>query len=181
MPLADSAREALTSLEVLRDLLDLHEEIDIEADALAKIHSERLQCRRGCTACCLDGLTLTRVEAERIRRAHPELLQKGEPHPVGGCAFLDEQGGCRVYRDRPYVCRSQGLPLRIIMENEAGEIEERRDICPLNLEGGPPLESLDEDDCWLVGPFELRLGQLDDRLVGADRERIAMRDLFRSA
>ena len=100
---------------------------------------------------------------------------------MGGCAFLDEQGGCRVYRDRPYVCRSQGLPLRIIMENEAGEIEERRDICPLNLEGGPPLESLDEDDCWLVGPFELRLGQLDDRLVGADRERIAMRDLFRSA
>jgi Fe-S-cluster containining protein len=177
--LADSATEAQALPEVLRDLRDLHEEVDDEAHALAKIHSERLQCRRGCSACCLDDLTVTRIEAERIRRAHPDLLRNERPHPVGGCAFLDGQGGCRVYEDRPYVCRSQGLPLRIVFENDAGEIEERRDICSLNLEGGPPLESLDEDDCWLIGPFELRIGQLDDRLGEADRERIALRDLFR--
>jgi len=174
---ADSGKEALA---LLGDLHEIHEEIDREAKALEKIHSERLQCGRGCSACCLDDLRVTRIEAERIRRAHPDLLRNGEPHPVGGCAFLDEQGACRVYADRPYVCRSQGLPLRILFENEAGEIEERRDICPLNLDGGPPLESLDEDDCWLIGPFELRIGQLDDRFAGADRKRIALRDLFGS-
>jgi len=177
--LADSAREAQASRGVLRDLRDLHNEIDDEAKALAKIHSERLQCRRGCSACCLDDLTVTRIEAERIRRAHPDLLQNERPHPVGGCAFLDDQGGCRVYPDRPYVCRSQGLPLRIIFENESGEIEERRDICSLNQSGGPPLESLDDERCWLVGPFELRIGQLDDRFGGIARKRIALRGLFR--
>ena len=179
--MADSAEEAQASRGVLRDLRDLHNEIDDEAKALAKIHSERLQCRRGCSACCLDDLTVTRIEAERIRATHPDLLRNERPHPVGGCAFLDEQGGCRIYSDRPYVCRSQGLPLRIIFENESGEIEERRDICSLNLEGGPPLESLDEENCWLIGPFELRIGQLDDRLGGAERKRIALRDLFRLA
>lgn len=177
---ADSAKEALASQGDLHDLYDLHREIDDEAEALAKIHSERLQCRQGCSTCCVDDLSVTRVEAERIRRAHPDLLRNGEPHAVGGCAFLDERGACRVYQDRPYVCRSEGLPLRIIFENEAGEIEERRSICPLNLDGGPPLELLDEDDCWLVGAFELRICQLDERFAGADRKRISLRDLFGS-
>jgi len=178
---ADSGKADPALQSSLESLRDLHAEIDIATNALAKIHSERLQCRRGCSACCLDDLTVTRIEAERILRAHPDLLQNEMPHPVGGCAFLGEQGECRVYEDRPYVCRSQGLPLRIIFENEAGEIEERRDICPLNLEDGPPLESLDEDDCWLVGPFELRIGRLDDRCAVDDQKRIALRDLFRLA
>jgi len=179
--LAESAKGALAApgySEVLRNLHDLHAEIDGKANALVMIHSDRLQCRRGCSECCLDDLTVTRIEAERIRRAHADLLRDGEAHPVGRCAFLDDHGACRIYEDRPYVCRSQGLPLRIIFENEAGEIEERRDICSLNLDGGPPLELLEEDECWLVGPFELRIGQLDERFGGGDRNRIGLRDLF---
>lgn len=172
MSSADSADEAVASLR------DLHDEIDAAAKALAKTHARRMQCRRGCSACCLDDLTVTQVEAERVRRAHSQLLRDGQPHPPGACAFLDGAGACRIYDDRPYVCRSQGLPLRVVFENEAGEIEERRDICPLNLDGGPALDLLDEDDCWLVGPFELRLGQIDEKFGGAERGRVALRTLF---
>ena len=175
MSSAESADEALAALR------NLHDEVDAEANALATIHAERLQCRRGCSACCLDDLTVTRIEAERIRREHPELLRNGMPHAVGACAFLDDEGACRVYEDRPYVCRSQGLPLRVLFENEANDIEERRDICPLNLEGGPPIESLDEDDCWLIGPFELRIARLDEELLGGQGERVALRYLFSEA
>ena len=175
-------------------LRGLHDEIDGRAGVVAKVHAERLLCRRGCSSCCLDGLTVRRIEAERIRRAHPDLLERGEPHPSGGCAFLDSEGACRIYDDRPSVCRSQGLPLRVLFENDEGDIEERRDICPLNLVGGPPLEDLDEESFWLIGPFELRLGRLDEAFTsGADRrvldesersddadDRIALRDLFHS-
>lgn len=74
----------------------------------------------------------------------------------------------------------------MLLEDESDEIVERRDICPLNLEGGPPLESLAEDDCWLVGPFELRLAAIDERFpveanppFPLDREgRVALRSLF---
>ena len=186
MSSADSLERALAVLD------DLHREIDRDVRRLAEIHTERLHCRRGCSACCLDDLSVTRIEAEKIRRGHGDLLGHSAPHPIGACAFLDSEGACRIYEDRPTICRSQGLPLRVLFENEAEEIEERRDICPLNEEGGPALDALGEEDCWLVGPQELRVQRLDDQafcgdddvasadLDGED-ERIALRDLFRRA
>jgi Fe-S-cluster containining protein len=166
------------AVEAQHDLVALHDEVDRETRALAVVHADRIQCRRGCHACCVDELTVTQIEAERIRRAHSDLLATGTPNPVGACAFLDREGACRVYAERPLVCRSQGLPLQIFFEDEQDEIEERRDICPLNLEGGPPLESLPEEQCWLVGLYELRLATLDERAGGSDEDRVRLRDLF---
>ncbi len=156
----------------------LHDEVDAQAAELASRHAERLQCRRGCSSCCIDDLTVFEVEAERIRRAHPELLEQGDPHPAGACAFLDAEGACRVYADRPYVCRTQGLPLRWLLERPDGEIEENRDVCELNLEG-PPLETLPEDDLWLLGPVEDRLAALQHAVDGGLGLRVALRSLFR--
>lgn len=164
--------------EALAALRALHEEIDREADRIAEIHAERLRCTRGCSACCLDDLTVMSVEAERIRAAHPALLGSGAAHPRGACAFLDGAGACRIYSDRPAVCRSQGLPLRAHFENERDEIEEHRDICPLNVPGGPPLEELDEAACWLIGPFELRLAAIDEAFAGPRAPRVSLRSLF---
>jgi hypothetical protein len=161
-------------------LIALHAEIDRESADLAIVHRDRLQCRRGCHACCVDDLTVTRIEAERIRRAHPTLLAEGQPHPTGSCAFLDDEGACRIYVERPAVCRSQGLPLRIVFEDEAGELEERRDVCPLNVEGGPPLDALPEEQLWLVGIHELRLTAIDEAAGGSDETRVALRELFRA-
>ena len=167
---------------VLRALGELHREIDREADEVAGRHGDRLNCARGCSACCIDGLSVTAVEAERIRSGHADLLSSGSPHAPGGCAFLDGEGACRIYRDRPSVCRSQGLPLRILFEDDEGEIAERRDICPLNQDGGPALGELDEDDCWLIGPHELKLIELDRRLNGDGETaaRVSLRSLFRA-
>ena len=173
----DARRGALDALHLL------HGEIDREADRLANEHAERLRCGRGCSACCLDDLTVSPVEAELIREAHPELLATATPHATGACAFLDEDGSCRVYAERPSVCRSQGLPLRMFFEDDAGEIEEHRDICPLNVEGGPPLDTLSESSFWLVGPYELRLAAIEDELLGeasGDDARVALRSLFQS-
>lgn len=172
------SQEGAAFERALTDLVALHEEVDREARTLAARHAARLQCRRGCHACCLDGLTVTRIEAERIRRAHPALLATGTPRPSGACAFLDAEGACRIYAERPLVCRTQGLPLRVVFENEEEELEERRDICPLNLAGGPPLEALPESDCWLVGLYELRLAAIDEAAGGSDEARVALRALF---
>lgn len=169
----------------------LHADVDGEAREVAGHHVGRLQCRRGCSDCCVDELTVFEVEADAIRAHYPELLEQGEPHPAGGCAFLDAEGGCRIYDARPYVCRTQGLPLRWFEEDEQEEIVEQRDICPLNAEG-PPLESLPEEACWLIGPTELRLMALQDarelestqhgsaptRSVTSPEQRVALRALF---
>jgi|KBSSwiStaDraftv2_1062776.scaffolds.fasta_scaffold82677_3 Fe-S-cluster containining protein len=168
-----SSRTAAADLAALRAF---HAAVDMEAAALARRHAARLTCRRGCAACCLDDLTVTPVEAERIRRDAPEVLEQ-EPHAPGACAFLDEQGACRIYAARPYVCRTQGLPLVVFEEDEAGDVDERRDICPLNAEG-EPLAELGLDELWLLGPRELILQRIDEHFAGAEAPRVRLRDLF---
>ena len=166
------------SLEAL--LEELHREVDGESRALEVLHRERLQCRRGCAACCVDGLTVFTVEAARIRTGYSRRLDESEPHPVGACSFLDDNGGCRIYDRRPYVCRTQGLPLRWHDGDDPADGPELRDICSLNDVATEPLESLPTEACWTLGPYEGRLAELERRFNGEPLRRIALRDLWLS-
>ncbi len=151
---------------------DLHTEIDQRAEALARKHRERMVCGRGCFGCCVDDITVFDVEAERIRRVATPLLTEGVPHPAGRCAFLGGEGECRIYEVRPYVCRTQGLPLRWLDDEAQAEY---RDICPLNDESGP-IEELAAEECWTLGEFEERLASMQ-----GDGKRVALRALFAEA
>jgi Fe-S-cluster containining protein len=107
------------------------------------------------------------VEAAVIRENHGALLEHESPHPPGACAFLDESGACRIYADRPYVCRTQGLPLRWMEDDH-----EARDVCALNLMNRD-LAELPAAACWTIGPVENKLAELQP-----DRRRVALRELF---
>jgi hypothetical protein len=167
--------DAKQSLETLARLYDL---VDRQVKVLTTLHGDRLQCRRGCSSCCQDDLTVFEVEAANIRHHHAALLAEAQAHAQGACAFLDEQDACRIYADRPYVCRTQGLPLRWIDERPDGSPVEMRDICPLN-EIGPPIEVLDEEHCWTIGPVEEALADLQSQVDGGQLRRVRMRGLFR--
>jgi uncharacterized protein len=124
----------------------------------------------------VDDLSVFEVEADLIRESHGHLLSHGIPHASSGCAFLSDDGSCRIYDQRPYVCRTQGLPLRWMLDAQT----EQRDICPLNEEGAvaeDSLELLHADDCWTLGPFETRLASLElSRII--PRVRVLLRSLF---
>jgi len=167
-------RLPIISTDDIAGLRRLHAAVDTLTAPLVAQHAARLLCRRGCSACCVDGLTVFALEAARIADRHPELLAHGTPHPEGACAFLDAEGACRIYADRPYVCRTQGLPLRWLEERE-GKVVELRDVCELNSEG-PPITDLPAEQCFTLGPVEERLRALADE-AGAD-QRIALRELF---
>jgi Fe-S-cluster containining protein len=156
-------------------LSQLHAAVDEQSATLHALHARRLQCRKGCSGCCVDDLAVFAVEAESIRRSYGEMLARGIPHREGACAFLDDTGACRIYAHRPYVCRTQGLPLRWIEERDGGP-KELRDICPLN-EAGDPVETLPADACWTIGPFEERLRHLQ-LAAGGRLTRVGLRDLF---
>ena len=141
-------------------------------------HQGRLQCARGCHACCVDGLTVFEVEAQAIRQRHADLLTQGTPHPQGACALLNADGACRIYPDRPYVCRTQGLPLRWLQEDAQGNVEEHRDVCELNLLGEPSLVQIGAAACWPIGPVEQKLRELQESIDGGEARRVALRDLF---
>lgn len=152
----------------------IHHDVDVRAQELAREHAARMVCARGCFGCCVDDLTVFEVEAARIRARYPDLLSTAEPHIAGRCAFLGEAGECRVYEARPYVCRTQGLPLRWIDDEAMAEF---RDICALNDES-EPIESIGGDACWTIGPIEERLARLQASLDGGTLRRVALRDLF---
>jgi hypothetical protein len=105
------------------------------------------------------------------------LLKGGQAHEVGACVFLDPRGACRIYAHRPYVCRTQGLPLRWLEAKDNEPIVEYRDICPLN-DRGVPVEALNVQDCWTLGPAEEALAQLQERSHPGDMRRVPLRSLF---
>lgn len=162
--------------EALGLLYKLHEMIDELAAPLNAQHSPRLQCKRGCFGCCTDDLTVFTIEAERIKQDYPELLAEAQPHAPGRCAFLDAHGACRIYDARPYVCRTQGLPLRWL-EQEGDDVVEYRDICPLNVVEEAPLDTLPGEACWPIGPVEQKLASFQQAFEG-ELKRVALRDLF---
>ena len=154
----------------------IHTAVANSARRLEVLHAEEMQCRRGCHDCCVDDITVFALEAARIAVAHPALLAKGQPHPTGACAFLNIAGACRVYHERPYVCRTQGLPLRWLDGGPDGQTTEYRDICPLN--DAIPVTSLPAAACWSLGRTESLLQQAQHQLSG-DQRRVSLRSLFR--
>jgi len=146
----------------------LHDEVSASVAAKASALPFALQCRRGCASCCVDGLGVFEVEAARIRDWVGDSL-RGEPaHAAGACAFLGSGDACRIYPVRPYVCRTQGLPLAWF--DETGQ---HRDICALNDPGDEVLLGLDEAQCWTLGPTEGQLAALQ-----GNGRRIPLRQLF---
>ena len=87
--------------------------------------AKAVRCGRGCAHCCRVWVGVTRDEAallaERVREGgvHPDRrrleLQRsfaepadfiGRPLEDASCAFLGPDGACRVYADRPSICRT---------------------------------------------------------------------------
>jgi Fe-S-cluster containining protein len=167
-------------------LARLHLAVDTMTAPLVALHGARLQCKRGCHACCVDGLTVFALEAAQIAEHHVELLESGEPGAEGACAFLDLEGACRIYAQRPYVCRTQGLPLRSLEERD-DEIIELRNVCALNLVDTrdasiespmheTPLGALPAAHCFTLGPVEERLREQAEQADAT--QRIPLRSLF---
>lgn len=130
-------------------------------------------CRTGCFGCCKSGLTVRNIEAEHIRAwlfENPTVVSSlknegnesfwGEEY----CKFLDEKGGCSIYKVRPIVCRSHGAPTLIPAVNEDGDdmAELEADVCPLNFQD-MDLGQLESKD-WI------RLDTLNLILSAVDRE-----------
>jgi Fe-S-cluster containining protein len=88
-------------------------------------HPELIQCRKGCSACCYTQVSVTEEEAELLAQRvesgvnidRTKLYSQAQAknnaekwyqmdHKKRGCVFLDENENCRVYEDRPAVCRT---------------------------------------------------------------------------
>lgn len=137
--------DRISSLTRYRELVA---KVDAFFARVAGRHGHAMQCRAGCAACCLPGLSVTGVEAAAIwegLEAMPEAERakqraRARREEGAACAALDEEGRCSIYSVRPLVCRSHGLPIRLPGPRGLPMI----DACPKNFTEGEP-----EADCVL--------------------------------
>jgi len=113
---------------------DLLDKVDAKSKEFHQRYAEQLQCRKGCSSCCLPGLSVFSVERLAIKEwlgARPEVVEaiQNQTHAASACRFLDKEGACQIYPVRPIICRTQGLPLSFKVDEKS-----RRDVCPLNFE-----------------------------------------------
>ena len=161
----------------LKKLFSLYRDVESSVHSIEEKNLSRLKCGQGCSSCCVDDLTVFEVEALNIQTQFGELLENESPNKPGSCAFLDDKGLCRIYEARPYVCRTQGLPLRWEDEDEKGDPVEFRDICPVNAEG-TPLVDLPDSHFLTLGHFEGKLAEIQAIRDSWALNRVALRSLF---
>jgi uncharacterized protein len=108
--------------DAINDYLQLRQQADQQAAALAHLHGRHLVCRAGCTDCCTN-LTVLPVEFEAIRR---ELAAVGGAavkfDAAAPCGFLTAEGLCAIYPQRPIICRTHGLPIAFADEDDGHNV-----------------------------------------------------------
>ena len=145
--------------------------------------AEQVTCRAGCSGCCRH-LSLFSVEAANLSKAvnalpdEVRLLLAGRIEwPENGPCPLLLEGLCLVYRDRPVICRTHGLPL--LMEVEGAR---RIDCCPENFKGtgslpGGAVINLETLNSTLVAINALFVAEANDENFHKD-ERFTIADII---
>lgn len=104
-------------------------EIDQQSKHLTSIHSKHLQCKKGCDLCCMDYrifpvefyTILNRIKKDKA------FLKPEEKEDKNSCIFLKNHA-CTIYENRPVICRTHGLPLLSINDDDEWELSN----CELN-------------------------------------------------
>lgn len=105
----------------------IRNDADRLAGKLAAQHESHMVCRKGCDSCCMDfGLLPVEFFAILDRVKEMNLPSELTVREEGGCPFLLDHS-CLIYSERPLICRTHGLPL-LQMGNEEWELS----ACPLN-------------------------------------------------
>ncbi|WP_162148807.1 YkgJ family cysteine cluster protein [Alkaliflexus imshenetskii] len=98
----------------------LRNELDKEISNLEKTHNQHMICKKGCDLCCLS-FNVFPIEFDVIREEMQLELDKtamsAEETPTDTCSLLQNHS-CTIYPSRPFICRTHGLPLLYMQDDE---------------------------------------------------------------
>lgn len=121
-----------------------------------------ITCKKGCHSCCVN-LTLMPVEFYAIK----ELLDKDgidfenvDFDSSKPCGFL-KNGSCQIYKYRPVICRTQGLPLIFRDENDNWTVS----YCELNFTETGKTYSFDAENTLNLDMLNYKLALLNEQFL----------------
>jgi hypothetical protein len=157
--------------------------IDAKFSDIVQRHPSAFACQVGCHACCQPGLTVSSVEAARIRAAVAadpalqEALRWLADHPqwrsadgvATRCDLLGPDGRCSIYAVRPALCRTHGAPTWVRQPDG----QTLRDVCSLNFAGIDlqELDAVDGMDLATVSTLLFVVGQRYAQKAGVDGQK----------
>ena len=130
-------------------------------------YARHLVCRAGCSGCCHHHLSLFKVEADAIAEAVTALPEEMRERvtqqarqiigdEAATCPLLVDDR-CAIYAARPVICRTQGLPLLLEVEDGTPEV----DFCPLNFTAADAFDDLSKDKLVPLETINLQLAVLN--------------------
>lgn len=105
--------------------LNLRDSIDELSNKLHQLHNNHMKCRKGCDLCCMD-YEIFPIEFVHIKKSIQNKTIETTPSVDGSCVFLKDNA-CQIYEHRPIICRTHGLPL-LFMNDDQWELS----ACELN-------------------------------------------------
>lgn len=97
---------------------ELRDKVDAKIKELEPKHKKHMLCKAGCSSCCMEYAILP-VEFEAVKNS---IKGKSETnvnvdYGIDECPFLVDHK-CGIYEDRPIICRTHGLPLLFMGDDE---------------------------------------------------------------
>jgi Fe-S-cluster containining protein len=138
------------SFSDLKEYFLLRNEIDRLCSKLEEAHKEHITCHPGCHQCCMD-FNIFPIEFYSIQyelKGNNACFNPKAANPE--CLFLIK-GLCSIYVSRPVICRTHGLPLL-----QMGEDEWQLSYCELNFKKDN-LPDFDESNTFVQDRFNSRL------------------------
>lgn len=86
----------------------LQQKLDARITELSNLHESYMVCKKGCSSCCMNFGILP-IEYYAIQQALGVHTSPQVAH-ADSCKFL-KNGICSIYAHRPFICRTQGLPI----------------------------------------------------------------------
>ncbi len=149
-------------------------EIDTKVEHLSKIHSDHLQCKKGCDLCCMD-YKIFPVEFYSILKKlkSTSISLRRSKKAVNSCVFLKDHA-CTIYEHRPIICRTHGLPLIYMNDDNVWELSN----CELNFRDFD-FEQFTFDNTFPQDKFNSKLFMLNKEFIsGFDEEDFNETDLI---
>ena len=141
--------------KLLEKYYQLRSDIDKVSISLEKQHVSNMKCEKGCDSCC-ESLTIFPIEYDAIIKELGNSISLPKKKFLNSytksCRFL-VKGACSIYKSRPIICRTQGLPL--LYENINGNDFELS-VCKLNFVGAD-ISKFNMENALYMPPFNSRL------------------------
>ena len=143
----------------------LRNDIDKLSDKLEKQHKKHMRCKVGCDLCCMD-YSIFPIEFYNIVEALKEREDKlnlNTKEDEGSCIFLNNHQ-CEIYADRPIICRTHGLPLLYMNEENGWELS----ACELNFTEFD-MEEFSEENTFPQDKFNSKLFLLNKEFIAKNK------------